>query len=99
MITIDQIKKTLTKYKEELKQNYQIKDIGIFGSYVRGEQKKKSDIDILVEFEESSKLSLLDFIGLENYLTDILGIKVDLVEKGTLKPRIEKHVLEEVVTI
>jgi hypothetical protein len=42
---------------------------------------------------------LLDFIGLENYLTNILGIKVDLVEKGALKPRIGKHVLEEVVTI
>ncbi len=99
MITIDQIKKTLTKHKQELKQNYQVKDIGIFGSYVRGEQKKKSDIDILVEFEESSKISLLDFIGIENYLTDILGVKVDLVEKGTLKPRIGKHGLEEVVTV
>ncbi|MGD0451533.1 MAG: nucleotidyltransferase family protein [Candidatus Bathyarchaeia archaeon] len=99
MITIDQIKKTLSKHKQELKQNYQVRDIGIFGSYVRGEQKKKSDVDILVEFEESSKLSLLDFIGLENYLTDILGVKVDLVEKGTLKPRIGKHVLEEVVTV
>jgi len=99
MITIDQIKETLSKHVEELRRNYQVKDIGIFGSYVRGEQKKKSDIDILVEFEESSKLSLLDFIGLENYLTDILGVKVDLVEKKTLKPRIGKHVLEEVVTI
>jgi len=99
MITIDQIKKTLTKHKEELKHNYQVKEIGLFGSYVRGEQKKKSDIDILVEFEESSELSLLGFIGLENYLTDILGVKVDLVERGTLKPRIGKHVLDEVVTI
>jgi len=53
----------------------------------------------LVEFYEFSTLSLLDFIGLENYLTNILGIKVDLVEKGALKPRIGKHVLEEVVTI
>jgi len=99
MITINLIKKTLAEHKEELKQNYQVKDIGIFGSYVRGEQKKKSDIDILVEFEQSSKLSLLDFIGLENYLTEILGGKVDLVEKGTLKPRIGKHVLEEVVNV
>ena len=99
MITIDQIKEILRNHKEALKQNYQVKDIGIFGSYVRGEQKKKSDVDILVEFEVSSKLSLLDFIGLENYLTDILGVKVDLVEKGTLKPRIGKHVLEEVVTV
>jgi hypothetical protein len=99
MITIDQIKKTLCEHKEELKQNYQVKEIGIFGSYVRGEQKKKSDVDILVDFEESSELSLLDFIGLENYLTDMLGVKVDLVEKRTLKPRIGKHVLEEVVNV
>jgi len=99
MITIDKIKKMLSEHKEELKRNYQVKDIGIFGSYVRGEQKKKSDVDILIEFEKSSELSLLDFIGLENYLTDMLGVKVDLVERGTLKPRIGKHVLEEVVTV
>ncbi len=99
MITIDQLKKTLGAHKEELKKNSQVKGICIFGSYVRVEQKKKSDVDILVEFDESSKLRLLDFIGLENCLTDILGIKVDLVEKGTLKPRIGTHVLEEVVTL
>jgi uncharacterized protein len=99
MITIEQIKKNLSEHKEELKRNYLVKDIGIFGSYVRGEQKKKSDVDILVEFEECSELSLLDFIGLENYLTDMLGVKVDLVEKGTLKPRIGKHVIDEVVTV
>lgn len=53
------------KHKEELRTKYGVKSIGIFGSYVRGEQKKRSDVDILVEFEESSDLSLLDFIGLE----------------------------------
>jgi len=99
MKTFEQIKSTLAKHKEELRQKYKIKEIGIFGSYVRGEQKKQSDIDILVEFEESANLSLLDFIGIENYLSDFLGIKVDLVEKHTLKPRIGKHVLEEVVNI
>lgn len=78
---------------------YRVKEIGIFGSYVRGEQKKRSDIDVLVEFEESSNLSLLGFIRLENYLSEILGVKVDLVEKHTLKPRIGKHVLAEVVTV
>jgi uncharacterized protein len=82
-----------------LRQKYKIIEIGIFGSYVHGEQKKQSDLDILVEFEESANLSLLDFIGIENYLSEILGIKVDLVEKHTLKPRIGKHVLEEVVPI
>ena len=99
MKTFEQIKSTLAEHKEELRQKYKIKEIGIFGSYVRGEQKKQSDIDILVEFEETADLSLLDFIGIENYLSDVLGIKVDLVEKHTLKPRIGKHVLEEVVNI
>ncbi len=99
METFEQIKSTLAEHKEELRQKYKIKEIGIFGSYVRGEQKKQSDIDILVEFEETTDLSLLDFIGIENYLSDVLGIKVDLVENHTLKPRIGKHVLEEVVNI
>ncbi|RLI42422.1 hypothetical protein DRO59_04235 [Candidatus Bathyarchaeota archaeon] len=54
---------------------------------------------MLVEFDESAELSLLDFIRLENYLSEELGIKVDLVEKSTLKPRIGKHIMEEVVNI
>ena len=52
-----------------------------------------------MEFEESANLSLLDFIGIENYLSEILGIKVHLVEKHTLKPRIGKQVSEEVVNM
>jgi predicted nucleotidyltransferase len=73
----------------------------VFGvcGWCRGEQKKRSGVDILAEFEESFDLSLLDFIGLESYLGLILGVKVDLVEKQTLKPRIGKHVLEEVVGV
>ena len=82
-----------------MSKKYKVKEIGVFGSYVRGEQKKQSDLDILVEFEETANLSLLDFIRVENYLSDVLGTKVDLVEKHTLKPRIGKHVLEEVVQI
>ena len=99
MKKIEEIKSALAAHKEELNQNYSVKEIGVFGSYVRGEQKKQSDVDVLVEFDESSNLSLLDFIRLENYLSDVLGIKVDLVEKHTLKPRIGKHVLEEVVQV
>jgi len=82
-----------------LEEKFEVKSIGIFGSYVRGGEKKGSDLDILVEFEESADLSLLDFIRLENYLSEELEVKVDLVEKGTLKPRIGKHILEEVVGI
>jgi predicted nucleotidyltransferase len=99
MRKLDEIRGILGQRKEELRTKYGVKSIGIFGSYGRGEQKKRSDVDILVEFEESSDLSLLDFIGLESYLGLILGVKVDLVEKQTLKPRIGKHVLEEVVGV
>jgi predicted nucleotidyltransferase len=96
---LEEVKSTLTKQKQELFQKYGVKQIGIFGSYVRGEQKKQSDVDLLVEFEEASDLTFLDFIGLENYLSTLLGVKVDLVEKHTLKQRIGKRVLEEVVNI
>jgi uncharacterized protein len=99
MKTLSEIKHILALHKAELQLEYDVKEIGVFGSYVRGEQKKQSDVDVLVEFEESSKLSLLDFVRLENHLSDVLGVKVDLVEKSTLKPRIGKHVLEEVVDV
>lgn len=82
---IDEIKIRLEGLKPFLREKFEVKSIGIFGSYVRGQQKKGSDLDILVEFEDSDKLSLLDFIRLENYLSEELGIKVDLVEKNTLK--------------
>jgi predicted nucleotidyltransferase len=99
MKSLEEIKTALANQKEELKQKYKVKEIGIFGSYVRGEQKKQSDVDLLVEFESTSNLTLLDFVGLENYLGKLLGVKVDLVEKHTLKPRIGKHILEEVVNV
>ena len=99
MKSLAEIKKSLADHKAELGQNFKVKEIGIFGSYVRGEQKKESDVDVLVTFEETANLSLLDFVSLENYLSDLLGVKVDLVEKQVLKPRIGRHVLEEVVQI
>ncbi|MBZ0221163.1 MAG: nucleotidyltransferase family protein [Candidatus Methylomirabilis sp.] len=91
------IKKKLSKYKPTLEEQYKIREIGVFGSYVRGEQKKKSDLDILVDFYEP--ISLLNFIRLENQLSKYLGIKVDLVMKDALKPRIGSHILKEVVNI
>ncbi|MEM2876116.1 MAG: nucleotidyltransferase family protein [Candidatus Bathyarchaeia archaeon] len=99
MENIEEIKKKLEELKASLKEKFKVKSIGIFGSYIRGEEKRGSDLDILVEFEESAGLSLLDFIGLENYLSEELGVKVDLVEKSTLKPRIGKRILEEVVNL
>lgn len=82
-----------------LREKYGIVEIGVFGSYVKGRQNSQSDVDLLVTFEESANITLLGFIGIENYLTDLLGVKVDLVEKSALKPRISTRVLQEVVTI
>ncbi len=73
--------------------------MGVFGSYVKGEETPESDLDILIEFEEHARISLIDFVELEQYLSEILGIKVDLVEKTALKPRIGRRILEEVVYI
>ncbi len=97
MKTFDEIKKILEKHKKELREKYGIREIGIFGSYLRGGAKKESDLDVLVEFYSDVKISLLDFVELENYLSDLLGVKVDLVERSALKPRIGKSILEEVV--
>ena len=72
--------------------------MGVFGSYVRGEQKRGSDLDLLVEFDDRA-LSLFDFVAIEHYMSDLLGVKVDLVEKSTLKPVIGRHVLAEVLTV
>jgi hypothetical protein len=98
MNTLDDIKKMLKNHKITLKKKYKIKEIGIFGSYIRGEQKKKrSDVDILVEFDDG--ISLLRFLEMENHLTDLLGIKVDLVMKTSLKPGIGRQILQEVVYV
>lgn len=94
---ITKIKKKLKDSNLILKQKFLVKKIGVFGSYVRGEQNKKSDLDILVEFIEEP--SLFGFIRLERYLTNLLGHKVDLVMKDSLKPAIGKHILEEVVYV
>jgi len=99
MRRIEEIKKKLVELKPELKEEFKVTSIGVFGSYLRGEEKKGSDLDVLVEFDESAGLSLLDFIGLENRLSEALGVKVDLVEKSALKPRIGKRILEEVVNV
>jgi len=88
------IKDILARHKEELRKDYNVSNIGIFGSYVRGEQKPRSDIDILVEFDRP--VSFFKFIHLENYLKELLGVKVDLVTKKALKPNIGRHILEEV---
>ncbi|HSW58958.1 MAG TPA: nucleotidyltransferase family protein [Dehalococcoidales bacterium] len=96
-ILIETILEKLRQFLPELERRYRVKSLGIFGSYVRGEQKKASDLDLLVEFFEPP--SLLKFIELKNCLSDRLEIKVDLVMKEALKPAIGKKVLDEVIAV
>ena len=93
--TLSELIALLRQHLPELRERFGVRELWLFGSYVRDEQRKRSDLDVLVEFEERP-LTLLQFIALENYLSDLLEIKVDLVEKGALKPGISRHVLEEV---
>lgn len=97
MKTLVEIKKILTKHKAEVQEKYKVSELGIFGSFVRGEQRKRSDIDILVEFGELPDVFLL--IDLEDYLRKILKKKVDLVRKGAIRPELKGIISREAVYI
>ena len=77
---IEQIKQKLSHQLPQIKEHYHIIQLGIFGSYIRGEATNHSDLDILVEFDPEAKFGLLTFCELENYLSELLAIKVDLVD-------------------
>jgi predicted nucleotidyltransferase len=97
MKNFTEIKEILETMKPVLEQQYKVKEIGIFGSYAKYKQQETSDLDILVEFKETP--TLLQFINLKNYLSDILEVKVDLVMKTALKPHLGKSILKEVIFI
>jgi len=88
----------LRQHLPVLREHYGVRCMGVFGSYVRGEQRRGSDLDLLVEFDDRP-LTLLQFIALEHYLSDLLEVKVDLVERNTLKPTIGRHILAEVMPL
>ncbi|MDD2922537.1 MAG: nucleotidyltransferase family protein [Anaerolineales bacterium] len=90
---LDKFKATLHENLPALAEQYHVAALEVFGSYVRHEEKTNSDLDILVTFNKSP--SLLKFIRLENHLSEILGVKVDLVLKDSLKPAIGKIILSE----
>ncbi len=89
--------KKLQNQLPHLQGKHHVDTLQLFGSYVRDEQTPASDLDILVAFTETP--SLLEFIALENELSDLLGVKVDLVMKSTLKPPLQKIILEEAVPV
>ena len=94
---VEELKNQIETLKPLLTERFKVETIGIFGSYVRGEQKRKSDLDVLVEFSETP--SLFEFVELEDFLSQKLGIKVDLVLRDALKPRIRDSILKEAVYV
>lgn len=80
-----------------LQERYDIDSLGVFGSYVRGEAGPESDLDVLVRFRRCP--GLFRFIELENDLSDLLGVRVDLVMADALRPNISRRVLAEVETV
>jgi len=80
-----------------LAERYGVQSLEVFGSYVRDEQRPDSDLDVLVAFKEDP--SLLTYIALENLLSDLLGIQVDLVMKDSLKRRIGEQILHEAIPV
>jgi len=99
MKSLQEIKLQLKELQAYLKENFSVDSIELFGSYVRGEQNKKSDLDVLVTFAEPNDVDLLKFIELRLFLKDQLGVNVDLVEKDTVKPRLKQRILEEAIPV
>ena len=95
--SLESILEKLREFFPELSDRYGVSYLGLFGSFVRGEQKRVSDLDVLVEFCRTP--SLFEFIRLERTLKDILGIKVDLVMKSALKPALGRYILDQILPV
>lgn len=93
----DEAIRRLRQQKRDLCARFRLRSLDVFGSYVRGEQRAESDLDVLVEFEEVP--GLFDFVRLKDALTQLLGVKVDLVMKDALRPRLRQQVLREAVRV
>jgi predicted nucleotidyltransferase len=99
MKTVSEISRILQDQKPYLAEKYGVTEVGIFGSYVRDEQRPDSDLDLLIELERPARISLIDLVELELYLGDLLDIKVDLAIKRNLKPRIGEEILREAISL
>lgn len=95
--SLEKILEILRQQLPMLAEHYSVDTLEVFGSYVRSEQRQDSDPDILVTFKETP--SLLTFIAIENYLSDLLGVKVDLVMKDSLKRKIGELILWEAISV
>jgi hypothetical protein len=99
MKTLTEIEQILQAQKPYLAETYGVKEIGLFGSYVRGQQRPDSDVDILIELERPPKIGLIGLIELQERLGDLLGVPADVVVRSTLRKRIGQRILAEVVPV
>lgn len=99
MRTLDVLKRQLETLKPALEKEFQVETIGIFGSYTQNRQNKKSDLDILVTFQDPNDIDLIDFIALKQFLSRKLKVKVDLVQKDALKIQLKDKILQETIYV
>lgn len=95
--SLKEILKELKSILPEIKKKYSVNTIELFGSYVTNQQTNKSDVDLLVTFYEVP--GLLKFIELENYISDKLDVKVDLVIKDSIKPLLKSYILPQTISV
>jgi len=96
MKTLDEIRDILQSHKNDLQVKYHVKELGVFGSFARGEQGLESDVDILVEFDEPIGWEYVDLI---DHLENIIGLKVDLVTPMALKRQMKDTIMKELVQV
>ncbi len=97
MKKVSGIKSLINEHRDEIKELFKAEVCGIFGSYARGDQKPDSDIDVLVNFYDGA--TLLDLVGLGDYLEELLGPHVDVISARALHPLIRDDVLKEMVNV
>jgi len=93
--SLEEIKEIIEQHRPELRREFHVDKIGVFGSYARRDQKKRSDVDFLVTFDTS--ISLFTLSGLYIYLQEQLGRKVDVVPFNSLRPELRKYVLKDLI--
>jgi uncharacterized protein len=99
MQSLYEIQQALREQKPYLAEKYGVRIVGVFGSYVRHEQRPDSDLDLLIEIDRPPRISLIGLVELEEYLSQVLGVKVDIAIRTNLKKRIGARILQEVIPI
>jgi predicted nucleotidyltransferase len=97
MKTVEQIRTAIRQHQDVLVERFGVRVVGIFGSYVRGGHRKRSDVDLLADIVRP--ISLLELIGAELYLSEVLGVKVDLIPKRDVREELRENIFREALSI